>query len=304
MDDIESPPERRPGLLVTVCGVGTAVVVLFVVNWLNHHDINAMGFYLNAVIPFGALLVGVAAGSGYALASRVLQVRLSSRYVWSMVLTGLITYWAALYVTYQHAIEQAGVAEAAYPFTQYVKDSCEQMAFAPKHDGDKPKPLGGWGYPLKALEMLGFVAGGMLPALFVSGLPYCRKCQQFLKPYRSAYLHAARRWPEVKKLATPQRTAEIQQASAEVAQQAHEELLKLAGASLADVEAYLDRLAPTADPDATARVCVVVEKCPTCTSHVIKPQLIHYSLKKTLLADKSTVTTYLTKLENYEQPAG
>lgn len=293
--DSEPLSERRPGLLVTICGVGVSALALFVVHWLNDHDINAMGFYLNGVIPVGALLVGIAAGSGYAVASRVLQVRLDKRYIWGMLATGLITYWSALYVTYQHAIEQAGIPPAAYPFQQYLIDSCEQMAFAPKNKGEQAKPLGGWGYPLKLLEMIGFVGGGMIPAGLVSGLAYCRKCQKYLKPHRSGYLHAPQRWADVKPLAKQLRTEGIQQACADVAAQVRQCLELLATAKLADVEALVAKLDPAADKTATARVLVAVEKCPTCESHVVTLTMLNYTV------DKQDNSTVLQMIEKFEQ---
>ncbi|MGC3971466.1 MAG: hypothetical protein QM775_30235 [Pirellulales bacterium] len=57
----DSVAVRRPGLVVTACGIGFSVFVLFVVHLLNEQGMHVMGWYANAVIPIGALMVGAAA---------------------------------------------------------------------------------------------------------------------------------------------------------------------------------------------------------------------------------------------------
>lgn len=67
----ETPPVKRPGLFVLLAGSATSVGTLGLLFVLNAacDDLNVMGWYADGIIPAGAALVGLIAGSGYGLAS-------------------------------------------------------------------------------------------------------------------------------------------------------------------------------------------------------------------------------------------
>src|SRR5438270_12352272 len=104
-----------PYLLVLQCGITTSVLALAGVYWLdkNATDFHIMGWYANYVIPAGALLVGLVAGSGYGIASWVTGVRISRRLLWTVVLLQTWAYVGAEYVEYLDVVkpfEQRGMA--------------------------------------------------------------------------------------------------------------------------------------------------------------------------------------------------
>ena len=70
-------PTRGPNR-VLIAGVTTTVLALLGVWWLDNNttDFHVMGWYGNYVIPAGALLVGMAAGSGYGIASYLTGFRI------------------------------------------------------------------------------------------------------------------------------------------------------------------------------------------------------------------------------------
>lgn len=292
----EPATERRPGTMVTLCGLGVSALTLFGVYLLEQADFSIMGFYVNAVIPAGAVAVGICSGLGFALSSRLFQVKLTKSYIWGMFFTGLLTYWCAQYLTYSHLIEQAGIPPAAYSFTDYLRDSCEQMAFKPKNAGEQPKPLGGWGYVFKLLEVIGYVAGAMIPAMIVSGLPYCKACQKYLKAHCKGYLHSPESWAEIKKMSKPDRTAALERTIAAIGPQALQGASLISKASLTETEAFVAQLAPKADANAAARVLFAVDKCPTCEAHLVKLTLENYTI------DKKSNTKLLLALDKIEPP--
>jgi hypothetical protein len=102
----ETVVERRPGLIISVCGLAFAALTLAVVHWLNEFDFNAMGFYVNGILPLGALGVGMVSGLGFAFSARYLQVKLGKDYLLWMALAGLLTYWGAQYSVYTQLVEQ------------------------------------------------------------------------------------------------------------------------------------------------------------------------------------------------------
>ena len=86
---------RQPGLIVYLCGLGTSALALWLVQIANDNGENIMGWYANGIIPAGALLVGIASGLGYAIGSRVLNVKLSKAFVFGMITTAIIDYFAS-----------------------------------------------------------------------------------------------------------------------------------------------------------------------------------------------------------------
>src|SRR5678815_2792706 len=79
---------RTPYFFVLQCGIVTSVLALAGVYWLgrNTTDFHIMGWYANYVIPAGALIVGLVAGSGYGIASWFSGVRISRGLLWTVLL--------------------------------------------------------------------------------------------------------------------------------------------------------------------------------------------------------------------------
>ena len=98
-------PERTPGILVYLCGIGTTALVVLLVQALNGTGFNAMGLYASGILPVGAILVGVLSGVGYAIGSRVLDVRLSKGFVVGMLATGVGDWFALQYFEYLSLLE-------------------------------------------------------------------------------------------------------------------------------------------------------------------------------------------------------
>ena len=148
---------RQPGLIVYFSGVGTSALVLWLVHYLNESQhFNVMGWYVNGILPVGALLVGAASGAGYAVASRLLQVKLSRAFVLGMITTAILDYFAAQYLTYTNILERLHVAADRYTFVDYIRDICEKMSFKDAHSDKPGSPLGLFGYFFKLLEIAGY----------------------------------------------------------------------------------------------------------------------------------------------------
>src|SRR5687767_7320502 len=94
---------NTPYLFVILCGLITSALTLAGVYWLNANttDFAIMGWYANYVLPVGAVLVGLAAGSGYGIASWMTGVRISRQLMLTVVLLQTVMYFAAEYVEYR-----------------------------------------------------------------------------------------------------------------------------------------------------------------------------------------------------------
>lgn len=287
---------RRPGVVVYLCGLTTSILALAAVELANRNGTNIMGWYINGFIPGGALLVGIGSGLGYAAASRVLQVKLVGGFIAGMVVTALLDYLAAQYVTYLNLLEQHHVAPEFYPFTQYVRDMCEKMSFVKSGSKTPGSALGLFGYFFKFLEMAGYVLGATLPSLIVSNLPYCKACQKYLTKHRTAFFSSPMLWSDVKKLAKKEREPVLLSAIAPLMERAEQVCQRVAVASLADTEAILADLDAKAAPDTAAHVAITLLKCPTCDAHVMRVNLVNYKI------DKQVANSQISTLEKIEQP--
>lgn len=292
-----SPPLRRPGIVVYLCGLTTSLLALGAVGLLSRSGVNVMGFYVNGIIPAGALLVGIGSGLGYAAASRFLQVKLSGGFIVGMVATALLDYAAAQYLTYVNLLEQHHVAAEHYSFTQYVRDICEGMAFV-KSGSNKPgSELGVFGYLFKLLEMAGYVLGATLPSLVVSNMPYCKACQKYLTKQRTAFFSSPTLWADVKKLAKKERGPALQSAIAPLLDRAGHLCQGMAATPLSDTVALMTQLDATPAPGTAAHVEFTLEKCPTCDAHIVRVNLVNYT------ADKQVANSTIATLEKIEPVA-
>lgn len=271
--------EKQPGLLVYLAGFATSALSLFATRALVEHDINVMGWYVNGILPVGAILVGMASGLGFALASRSLNVRLTRSYVLGMLTTGLLDYAAAQYLAWQSLIDAHHVSPERYSLWRYFRDTCENMTFRRSGSSGAGSALGAFGYFFKALEVVGFAVGSMLPSAILFTMPYCRSCQRYLLKHRTGYLNGSARRDDVLRLPKAGRPAALQGAVEEVSARAREVFARVKDATLAQTEAVLDEVERAAGGSA-AMVTITLKKCPTCDSHHLDFSLHHSTVDK------------------------
>jgi hypothetical protein len=285
-----SRPLRQPGFVVYLSGLGTSLLALGLVEVLNRAGTNIMGWYANGVIPVGALIVGMASGAGYAVASRYLQVKLGRGFILSMVLTAMADYLAAQYLTWLNLLDQHGVTAEQYPFSRWIRDMCEKMSFS-KNPGSE---LGIFGYVFKLLEVAGYVAGATVPSLIVSNLPYCRACQKYLKKHRTAWISSPTEWSSVKALSKAERGPALEAAIAPLYEKSAQLCQSLAAASLSQTDAILAGLQAQGVPASAAHIVFTLLKCPDCDAHLVRVELSTYTVDKQFA--KNTINT-LDKIE-------
>lgn len=180
---------RKPYLFVLLCGIITSVLALAGVYWLNKNatDFHIMGWYADYVIPAGAIIVGLIAGSGYGIASWVTGVRISQWLLWAVVLLQTGAYVGAEYVEYRDVLnefQQRGriqVQPGNFPsFTEYYDLKARNFAWKNKHGNGAGDPLGGWGYFFVLLGAAGFILGGLIAPAILFATPYCDGCQRYM----------------------------------------------------------------------------------------------------------------------------
>ena len=285
----KSRVSRQPGWIVYLCGFATSVLALYLVHLAANHDEHIMGWYGYGIIPFGALLVGVASGLGYAFGSYWMNVKLWKGFILGMMATAVVDYVAAQYITYLDVLEQVHASSENYSFAQYIRDMCENMSFSRSGSKESGSPLGVLGYVFKVLEMAGYTAGAVVPSLVLMGLPYCKTCQFYLRKNKTHFIPASMTKSAWKDLAKNQKTPVLEQQLQAIVQQAIQVSEQVTHTPY-DITMEVWSALPAAEPkEAVGWVQLLVKKCPQCEAHHLNVLLVNNTVSRdkgqTLLAD-------------------
>lgn len=191
--------EERSYLPVVASGLVTTALALAGVYILDvtAGDFHIMGWYADYVLPVGAVIVGVVASSGYGLSSWFSGVKITRNLLWIVLGLQLAAYFGAQYIEFKnlHLIHRSGAPVGFFEYYDAVARS-----FAWKQDnGTAGQPLGIWGYFFRGLEVIGFVAGGLIVPLLLRKAPYCAECQLYMKTRQLALVPASVPAKKVKK---------------------------------------------------------------------------------------------------------
>lgn len=175
------PQEERSSVFVLICGLGTTLLALAGVYFLDRNttDFEIMGWYANYVIPVGAFLVGLASSSGYGFASWHSGVKITRNLLWTILALQVFAYFAAQYLEFLD-IKRAFPEGTSVGFFQYYDFVARHFSWK-QNDGSMGQPLGMWGYFFRGLEILGFVGGSLIAPLVLRTQPYCPACQMYMK---------------------------------------------------------------------------------------------------------------------------
>ncbi len=163
------------GLLTTALALG----LVYLVN-ANAEDFNVMGFYLWFIVPIGAILVGVAAGSGYGIASWMSDLKIGGALLWIVGGLLVLSYFAANYLEFRSLGPLAFDDGSAVSFWAYFDHVTRNQGY--QVDGKTvAETLGAWGYGLRLLEVVGYAGGGLAVPIAMMRKPYCDTCRRYMR---------------------------------------------------------------------------------------------------------------------------
>jgi hypothetical protein len=258
---------KRPGVLVLMAGVGTSMATLALLYVLNivSPELHVMGMYANGIIPVGAMLVGLVAGSGYGIASWLTGAKIGKGLMFQIVLLQLLVYLFSQYVDF--LVIKNLVGNGQISFWEYF--DLRTRAFAWDNDGGPIEPFGVWGYGMRALEMTGFSLCAMIAPAILFAVPYCEACQVYMKSKELGLLPAGIAPRKIKKKDTEGQQAyeEELQHALESGQQRMETLLESVNEK--DASRFVDLLSEHTDykkaiGKQTSRLAVTLEHCKHC----------------------------------------
>jgi hypothetical protein len=150
---------------VIVGGIASTLLALAGVWWADQHELNALGWHGNYVIPGGTIIVGLIAASGYGLAAYLSGTRVTGLRLVTVLALLTVSYGLAQYFDFQLLFRDGAVREDGSPlgFFTYFDIATRSIHWeAARADEANGSPLGMWGYALRTLELVGFVGGGAI----------------------------------------------------------------------------------------------------------------------------------------------
>ena len=264
------PKEEKNHSFVLFCGLATTALALFGVYVLDRTatDFHIMGWYANYILPVGSLIVGVAASSGYGLASWFSGIKITRALLWMVLGLQALAYLAAQYVEFKsmHLFHRA----SGEPLGFFEYYDLVARSFAWKQDnGQSGAALGAWGYAFRGLEMAGFIGGSLIIPVALRKSPYCESCHRYMRTRQVALFPASVPAKKVKKsdMAASSAYAAEQEHALEQGKQTWESLRQLAADGKApEFRAKLAELEPgkRAAARLPARFSIKVVRCKRC----------------------------------------
>jgi hypothetical protein len=225
------PREEQSFFLVLICGLITTTLALSGVYLLDRSgaDIHIMGWYANRILPVGAILVGFVAAIGYGLASWFSGIKITKSLLLVVLVLQFISYFGAQYIEFRSRHLMHWKEGTPVGFTEYYDRSARMMAWK-NGQGQLGEPLGAWGYAVRALEVLGFLGGGLIMPVMLRKSPYCETCQRYMRTRPLCHVPSSAPVKRVKKsdLAAMETYQNEQQQATESGKQTVESLKQLA----------------------------------------------------------------------------
>ena len=185
MSEPSATSSKRTGedLLVGLCGFVTSLVTAIILWWVELRF--GFAFYswmFLFIVPVGALLSGSAGASGYYAGARIFNHRPTPLLLLNVLLASVATFFAIHYLSYV-ALEIDGESVSDYvSFWQYldidIRSIAMEFRFRTTEIGATGE-LGGWGYAVAILQILGFATGGVCVYGYLVSIPYCEKCSHY-----------------------------------------------------------------------------------------------------------------------------
>ncbi len=171
-------PSKAP---VLIAGTITTAASLVTVYGLSRVGFDAMSFYADYVIPVGSIAVGLLAAAGFGIASWKTGCKVSGTLLVSMLAILAAGWGLAHYLQFRLAYPEGAFLKDGTPlgFVAYFDLSTRSMSFT--EHGKEGDALGLLGYGVRALDLLGFVGGGVAIPWAMRSRPYCDLCALYMR---------------------------------------------------------------------------------------------------------------------------
>lgn len=275
--DPTAPPSRSVSVPVLLAGLATTVLAFVLSGWLSGlMQSSVLLFVVLYVLPIGAYIVGVLAGTGYAAASWATGRRITAATMLAIAGIAALAFIASQIADYYVQLSYGG---AMPTFGAWFDSHIRTISFVDDDGGNATGPVGFWGYGVMLAVMAGFVLGSITVPAVVRAKHYCAACGQYMRSKHVGTLPASVKGRMMlTKSAETKAEYEAEQATASAQGIAvHDHLFALAGGADAEAFAETARLAGAGTKPATklpTRLRVDLSACPTCRTGVLSSQTV------------------------------
>lgn len=169
-------------LVLTAFGLASSSLVAFVLSFMERRwDFGLYDFTCLFILPAGAFVSGIVASSGYYLGAVLTHRKPSRDILVNMLLVSFSTFFLLHRLNYE-AIQVGGVPlSSRVSFGDHLH-AVITHAFLQLGDSASTRigPLGGWGYGVALIQVLGFFCGGLFVYVLLTHRPYCEVCSRYL----------------------------------------------------------------------------------------------------------------------------
>lgn len=302
---------RWPGMWVLLSGLASSGLTLGLLAMISSRwpDVQIMGWYWLFIVPIGAILVGIAAGSGYGIASWLTNAKIGKQLLLIVILLQVCSYALAQYEEYKSARPQLAAMGMDMSFAEYFDATTRSITFRPR-DGKPGAEMGIWGYAFRILEVVGFALGGLVVPAAMMVKPYCDDCRSYMKTTKQGVLPAGMA-PRKIRSRDHEGQAEYQREVAETLAEGRELIERLgqwvaAGDSEAIAQCLEQHRGEAKQIEKqTARTRVVLEHCPRCDrGHLVATLVAGHAKEETELSKQKWPASAETVLALLGKPAG
>lgn len=245
----------RQDLTVAAFGASTSFVTAIILAVIEiEFGFSIYSFMYWFVIPAGAICSGIAAASGYYAGAKYFNHRPTRVLLLNMVFISVTTFFLIHYMNYYSLVVDGRPVRELVDFAQYLNIVLSHTAVrfrVARGPVSGPVELGSWGYLYAVLQIVGFAVGGVAVYVYLTGLPYCKRCSKYL----------------VGKHTQARYTADADQVS-QIANLMRQ--CALAGRLQDAVTAHATSGSETVGKNPTLRSQVEIKRCKDCDQHWMK----------------------------------
>jgi hypothetical protein len=162
--------------------VSSILVAAFLAFLEVSFDLNIYGFMLLYVFPIGAMVASVVGGMGYYWSSRSFGIQTKQIDKLWMIGISLACYVLIQILEYANFTVDGVPVSQNYGLWEYfdvVVQNTQLTLYSGFRKVFSTEGLGLWGYLLVAIQIAGYVGGGIVSVELLKMVPYCRNCRKY-----------------------------------------------------------------------------------------------------------------------------
>jgi hypothetical protein len=157
---------------ILLAGAVTSVAAMLICLFL---PFNVLFFFVNLILPFGAMGAGLVAGLGY----YVTAVKVNHRPGYPL-LAAMLAVTTASWLLYFFLMYLGSGGADTGPFIDWLKEHFTSMRFK-MHRSSTGEQTGKFGYGLALLQLVGYLAPVFMYFAILRGKAFCMPCEKFYK---------------------------------------------------------------------------------------------------------------------------